>query len=291
MGVSTHKSPLTLTLFPELSTVVSAIDRTVEAAAENRGAIFTRREVVDFILDLVEYTPSKSLQGARLLEPSFGHGDFLILAVERLMESLHNQGIRPDVDLLKDSVRGVEIHAASFDKTARALRLVLTANGLGEREADELTGAWLIRGDFLLTSFDQSFTHVVGNPPYIRQEMIPGVLMAEYRRRFETIYDRADIYVPFIECSLKLLDQKGVLGFICADRWIKNRYGGPLRRLVSEQFHLRMYVDMVNTPAFHSDVIAYPAITIIAREPAGPTRIAMGPRSEEPNLKKLFPIL
>jgi AcrR family transcriptional regulator len=59
---------------------------------------------------------------------------------------------------------------------------------------------------------------VIGNPPYVRQELIPDVLMAEYRRRFATIYDRADIYVPFIERSLSVLAPGGCLGFICADR-------------------------------------------------------------------------
>ena len=58
---------------------------------------------------------------------------------------------------------------------------------------------------------------------------------------------------------------------------MKNRYGGPLRQLVAEEFHLKIYVDMVDTPAFHTDVIAYPAITIIAREKPGTTRIAHRP--------------
>jgi hypothetical protein len=58
---------------------------------------------------------------------------------------------------------------------------------------------------------------------------------------------------------------------------MKNRYGGPLRSLVAEQFHLKIYVDMVDTPAFHSEVIAYPAITIISREAPGATRVAYRP--------------
>ncbi|MBA2409739.1 MAG: hypothetical protein H0V62_08220 [Gammaproteobacteria bacterium] len=58
---------------------------------------------------------------------------------------------------------------------------------------------------------------------------------------------------------------------------MKNRYGGPLRQMIAEHFHLKNYVDMVNTPAFHTDVVAYPAITIIAREKRGATRIAHRP--------------
>lgn len=271
--------------------IASAITILSEANTENRGAIFTRREVVDFILDLVEYLPSQKLQAMRLLEPSFGHGDFLIPAVERLMTSLRDQGIKPDVEIVKDSIMAVELHVESFKKTKTALKKILQENGLQPWQAETVLEHWLIQGDFLLTTFDQKFTHVVGNPPYIRQEMVPGVLMAEYRRRFETIYDRADIYIPFIEHSLRLLCLNGILGFICADRWMKNRYGGPLRELVAREFHLRAYVDMISTPAFHSEVIAYPAITIIANEPFGPTYTAKQPEIEAVALQQLTKVL
>jgi hypothetical protein len=64
---------------------------------------------------------------------------------------------------------------------------------------------WLVQGDFLLVPLEGRFDFVVGNPPYVRQELIPGPLLAEYRSRYETIYDRADLYVPFIERSLTAL--------------------------------------------------------------------------------------
>jgi len=38
------------------------------------------------------------------------------------------------------------------------------------------------------------------------------------------------LYIPFIERSLCMLAPGGALGFICADRWMKNRYGAPLRK-------------------------------------------------------------
>jgi hypothetical protein len=93
---------------------------------------------------------------------------------------------------------------------------------------------------------------VVGNPPYVRQERIPGPLLAEYRRRYATIYDRADLYVPFFERGLQLLGEDGRLAFICANRWLKNKYGGPLRGLIARDFHLSHYIDMEGTDAFHS---------------------------------------
>ncbi|WP_419641953.1 Eco57I restriction-modification methylase domain-containing protein, partial [Thiolapillus sp.] len=131
--------------------------------------------------------------------------------------------------------------------------------------ARKLLVQWLVQGDFLLFDAPHEFDFVIGNPPYVRQERIPDVLVAEYRRRFTTLYDRADLYIPFIEHSLVSLAKGGTLGFICSDRWMKNKYGGPLRAMVSNGYHLKAYVDMVDTDAFHSEVVAYPAITIISR--------------------------
>lgn len=264
---------------PGLSPVATAVQKLSESGIEERGAIFTRREVVDFILDLIGYVPTRALYNARLLEPSFGHGDFLVPAVERLIAATRKRHPTSalDPEILRDAICAVELHRSSFERTREKLRELLLGAGLTSSQSEMLLGAWLVQGDFLLTDFKNTFTHVIGNPPYIRQELIPDALITEYRRRYETIFDRADIYVPFIERSLELLNHKGVLGFICADRWMKNRYGGPLRKLIAEKYHLRIYIDMVDTPAFLSDVIAYPAITIIANEPAGPTSVARRP--------------
>ncbi|MAD35388.1 MAG: modification methylase PaeR7I [Tistrella sp.] len=242
---------------------------------EERGAIFTRREVVDFILDLTGYTDDKPLHTQRLLEPSFGNGDFLLAAVERLLRAWHTADA--PLESLIDSVRAIELHRKTFTATRARLAALLREEGLPDVDCDRLLDAWLVQGDFLLHPLPDGFHYVVGNPPYVRQELIPDALIAEYRRQFTTVFDRADIYIPFIERSLSLLAEGGALGFICADRWMKNRYGGPLRKMVAEGYRLKFYVDMVDTPAFHSEVIAYPAITVITRERPGPTRLAHRP--------------
>ena len=101
------------------------------------------------------------------------------------------------------------------------------------------------------------------------------------------MYDRADLYIPFIERSLSLLGKSGALGFICADRWMKNRYGGPLRQFISQGFHLKAYIDMVDTDAFHAEVSAYPAITIISKAKPEATRIAHRPKIDRQALASL----
>jgi hypothetical protein len=260
-----------------------------QQSAESRGAVFTRREVVDFILDLAGYTVDQPLNRCRLLEPSFGDGEFLVAGVDRLLKSYAKSCKAGSciVDDLRPAIRGVEIHRASLRRTRASLLTVFQAHKVPDAAADALLVAWLIEGDFLLMDLPPTFTHVVGNPPYVRQELIPAGLLAEYRARYLTLYDRADLYVPFIEASLLALAPGGALGFICSDRWMKNKYGGPLRGMVAAAYHLAVYVDMVDTPAFSSDVIAYPAITVIKREKSGATRIAHRPDLQQDALVKL----
>ena len=265
--------------FPDLCPITAAIEELARAGGvEERGAIFTRREVVDFILDLAGYTIDRPLLQLKLLEPSFGDGDFLFPAIDRLLHAWKASGkTAQPLETLGDCIRAVELHRNTFNRTHAALIARLTGAGIAARTAEAIAGRWLLHGDFLLAELPVTFDVVVGNPPYVRQEMIPAALLSEYRNRYATMYDRADLYVPFIERSLRLLSKGGALGFICADRWMKNRYGGPLRALVAEAFHLKVHVDMTDTPAFHSDVIAYPAITVITREKPGATRLAYRP--------------
>jgi len=131
------------------------------------------------------------------------------------------------------------------------------------------------------------FTHVVGNPPYLRLENLPKDLLQLYRSQWASLFDRADLYVAFIEKSLGLLRHEGRLGFICADRWMKNRYGGPLRALVAENFHLEVYVDFTGCPAFFDEVDAYPAVTVFRRGTGPLTRTAFRPAISEAALRPL----
>ncbi|MGO9375633.1 MAG: Eco57I restriction-modification methylase domain-containing protein [Syntrophobacteraceae bacterium] len=271
----------------------SKVSAAVEALAtqggiEARGAIFTRVEVVDFILDLIGYTEDQPLYQRRLLEPSCGAGDFLLPVVDRLLGSWQAAKNKESiVDGLSGALRAVELHRGTFAATRRAVIERVKHEGIAAGSAAALADRWLMQGDFLLKPPEGYFDFIVGNPPYVRQELIPAPLLAEYRRQYPTMYDRADLYIPFIERSLLMLAEGGSLGFICADRWMKNRYGGPLRNLVSEKFHLKIYVNMVDTPAFHKEVIAYPAITIISRKKPGATRVAHRPSIDRATLARL----
>lgn len=194
-----------LNLSPYISPrLQGTLSQAPEAAARERGAICTRREVVEFILDLVGYLPEEDLTQASLLEPSFGSGDFLLVALERLLQSyfLHHANGSKIVPALEKSLLGVEVHQETFFLTQKKVLEVLERYSVCASNAKDLLEAWLKHDDFLLTSLSPKFTHIVGNPPYLRQELIPDQLLTCYRSLYKTIYDRADLYVPFLERSL-----------------------------------------------------------------------------------------
>lgn len=266
--------------------VREAIDQLAgQSMEEDRGAIFTRPAVVEAMLDLAGYTSDRPLHQRRLLEPSFGQGEFLFAAVRRLLAAAPHSA-------LENAIRAVELHGETFRTTQAKLLDLLTASGMPVARARALTDRWLIQDDFLLAELDGRFDFVVGNPPYVRQERIPAALLLEYRSRFSTLYDRADLYVPFFERSLDLLAPGGKLAFICANRWFKNKYGGPLRGMIARHFHLECVIDLEGADAFQNEVMAYPAITVIEASPsAGATKIALQGRHDAEALADIIPAL
>lgn len=239
------------------------------------GAVYTNPEVVNLILDLVGYTPHKPLHIQRLLDPSAGDGAFLVQAVSRLLSSykLHTGSIEGASIALSSCVRGIEINPDAQRMCRRNLTTVMTNHGLSLMEITQLLDKWLICEDFLLWNRDllfhddcehSRFEYVIGNPPYVRQELIPDEKMSLYRSLYSTIYDRADLYVPFIQHSLELLNANGALSFICADRFMRNRYGKRLREFIVSNYQLKYIIDVHKTSPFADDVSAYPAIFVIS---------------------------
>jgi hypothetical protein len=252
---------LVLDLPPRLSQ--EAYEYGTRASGETHGVVLTKPHIVEFILDLAGYTSDLDLGSLTLLEPSCGHGAFLIPAVSRLLAAAARTG-RPVAELER-AVLAFDIEREHVERTKDALLAVLRQHKIGRSVAKRLVDAWVREGDFLLARIDRVFDFVVGNPPYIRIEQIPAALQAEYRIRYRSIYDRADLYVAFIERGLSLLSPTGLLSFICADRWVSNKYGAPLRELISTRYRLRCYVDLHKASPFESDVIAYPSIFVLGR--------------------------
>src|SRR5674476_1454317 len=131
---------------PGLCPIEAAVEQLSNSGIEERGAIFTKLEVVDFILDLSGYTPEKPLHQHRLFEPSFGNGDFLIAAVARLIASYRKYAPRTPLsaDAIANCIRGVELNGTNFARTRERLAKLLEKEGLGLNERDTLRRHWLI---------------------------------------------------------------------------------------------------------------------------------------------------
>jgi len=242
------------------------------SSGEVHGVVLTKPQVVELILDLAGYAPDRDLARMRLLEPACGHGAFLVPAIDRLMKAAKAARVKPSK--LADCVHAFDIDQEHVVISRAAVADVLRRSGTGDSDAEGLAKMWIRQGDFLLAAHEGQFDAVVGNPPYIRIEQIAPALQSEYRARYQSIYDRADLYVAFIERGLQLLGPRGILSFVCADRWTLNRYGAPLRQLIAESYHVRCFVDLHQASPFESEVSAYPAIFSIGRQPAGPVMVA-----------------
>lgn len=226
------------------------------------GEVFTRRWVVDLILDLIGYTPERDLGAQMLIEPSCGTGAFLVPVVQRLIESSENHA--RDLGSLQSAIRAFDLLDANAERSRKAVAKLLTDRGMRTDKAEALVGEWVTTGDFLLHPHEPaSADYVVGNPPYIRLENVSRRTMDAYRRICPTMRGRADIYVGFFERGLELLKAGGALSFICADRWMRNQYGADLRELIASAYSVETVIAMHDVDAFEADVSAYPAIVVL----------------------------
>lgn len=232
------------------------------------GEIFTRRWVVDFILDLSGYTSDRDLASQVAVEPSCGSGAFLGPMIKRLIESARIHGRR--VEDAVAAIQAFDLVLSSVVSTQKAVVAELVDAEVALPDARQLAEAWVRHEDFLLLGEEEGGADfVLGNPPYIRLEDVPGPRSEAYRRACPTMRGRSDVYVGFIEKGLRLLRQDGTLGFIVADRWMHNQYGSALRTLVASEFSVEAVIEMHEVDAFEDVVSAYPAVTVIRRRAQG----------------------
>lgn len=238
-----------------------------------KGVVYTKRWVVDFILDLVGYRSNEDLARKFAVEPAAGDGAFLEPMIRRLLVSLDLHQ-RP-LDDARAALHAYELNKDAATRTFGLATRALVEHGATLAEARDIAEGWITVGDYLLASqTDRPADLVIGNPPYIRYDDIPRKTFETYRRDLPSMVGRCDIYVGFIEAGIRQLVEGGMLGFICADRWMRAAYGVELRRLVSTLCGVEAVVEMHNAPAFEDDVAAYPAIVIIRKGPQGNALVA-----------------
>jgi type I restriction-modification system DNA methylase subunit len=106
------------------------------------------------------------------------------------------------------------------------------------------------------------FDVVIGNPPYVRQEMI-GEFKDYFQQHYEVYQGTADLYTYFIEKGVSLLKKNGLFSYIVANKWMRANYGEPLRRWLKKQ-GIEEITDFGDLPVFET-ATTYPCILRIRK--------------------------
>jgi len=111
---------------------------------------------------------------------------------------------------------------------------------------------------------DGGFDAVIGNPPYVRMELFKEI--KDYLRSNYVAHDeRTDLYVYFIERSVRLLSKRGLYGVIVANRWIRSKYGERLRKYLLNTVAFERIIDFGELPVFEQ-AATMPVIIILRRK-------------------------
>lgn len=236
--------------------------RTPFPAYRTTGAVFTRPEVVAYMMrEVMRAGRFRKWSTVNVLEPSCGDGAFVLPIIDALVAE------SPDWndEALDGFLSAFDISRESIDNVRASVARKLKDAGCPDAAVKRLTERWFHCEDFLLHDFSEKFDVVIGNPPYIRFDNLDSTKQKAYKARYSTFSERCDIYVPFFERSLSLLSDRGVLSFICSNRFVRCSYGKRLRRKIGDAFHVALYLNMEHTQPFMTEVSAYPAIYVIDR--------------------------
>jgi len=199
----------------------------------NQGIYFTPKKARDLLFtklrDLGVHHP------ARILEPSFGSGEFLYDA----------RTIYPDAELY-----GVEKNETLFQSVSESMP------GAHLTSADFLEWGVQVQQTPPLTEIEietQTPTQpktadlIIGNPPYFIMKIEP----AEKKKYANAFTGRPNIYVIFLyKCLETHLDVGGFLAFIIPTSIYNSSYYQPMRDYIYKNTHIR-HVETLNKPGFY----------------------------------------
>lgn len=135
------------------------------------------------------------------------------------------------------------------------------------------------------------FDCIVGNPPYVKLQNFKKVYpeTADFLRnakgkgglpRYASCQTGSfDLFLPFIERGLELLNSNGRLGYIAPSLWRYNEYGAGLRKLLHSGGHLDRWIDFGSFQVF-DEALIYTALQFYSRVSNDRVRFALAPTGE-----------
>ena len=231
--------------------------------------INTKTEFVDFMFDLISYTPNKFTNNLSLLDAGCGKGNFLVNAIDRFLTSLRFNNI--DVNTLSFNISnlftGYEFDSYLCSIAKNRIIELLSSKGNFPKTIAKSTANKIIRqGDFLKWKTDMKYDIIVENPPFIRYDNLSNEYIEWLKENYSCFRGRSDFCVPFIQRSLELLSDRGILALICTNRFTLCNYGYNLRNLIKNNFHISHIIDCTAIQPFDKPVSTYPWIFIIDKK-------------------------
>ena len=202
-------------------------------------------------------------------------------------------------DILARNIYGVDINPASVEISRLALWLhtargdaPLTTLDETIRDGNSLIGPDFYEGRMDVDRYDDEaqrervnafdwhamfpevferggFDAIVGNPPYVKLQNFRRVhddMAAHLRTRGDggasyesTQTGNFDLYLPFIEQGLNLLNDDGRMGYIAPSLWTVNEYGEGLRKHIARGRNLAGWIDFKAYQIF-DEAITYTAL-------------------------------
>jgi len=226
------------------------------------------------------------LKAIKIVDPACGSGAFLVAAFDflhqeyekvnaKIAELSQSQSVFDlNKEILQHNLLGVDINSESIEitklslwlKTAEKRKKLVSideffqkGNSLGFVQATpDSEFCW--QTAFPTIMENGGFDIVIGNPPYVRQELL-GKMKPYLQEHYAVYHGVVDLYAYFFEVALKLLKPNGMLGFISSSTFFKTSSGEPLRRFLQENATLKKVVDFGDLQVFEG-VTTYPAILI-----------------------------
>jgi hypothetical protein len=131
------------------------------------------------------------------------------------------------------------------------------------------------------------FDAVIGNPPYVRQELLGDEIKRALRAGYTAYDGMADLYVFFFEQGLRLLRPGGRLSYVITNKWLRAGYTEALRDLLATTTQVEFIADFGHAKHFFPDADVFPSVVTVRKLPtgedaAGEAQVCIIPRDAVP---------
>lgn len=221
--------------------VVSPSDRIVT------GAVYTPPNIRKIILR--NTMGDGDLQEMRIADVSCGCGGFL-MDVARL---IHSQTGKSYLDIFRDNLYGIDIQEYSVDRT----KIILSLLAISEGEDEDYEFNLLCRDslDYLRGEWDEKYSGfdvIVGNPPYVCSRKLSEETRNKLKGFDVCSSGHPDLYIPFFKIAVDLLSDRGIMGYITMNSFMRSVNGRSIRKYFSNNRFSISIVDFRGFQVFES---------------------------------------